>query len=102
MFFHPRFILLIFIFWIAFELIEINIATNRRAEIVEWKLDTDMMKFKKSCDVHLFSHDIIDFRWEQGILFSPVCTILFAIISFRLFCRRLIVNFTEDGPRGNV
>jgi len=52
-------------------------AISGRAEIVEWKLDTDMMMCKKSSDAHLFSHDIIDFRGKQCILFSPICTTLF-------------------------
>ena len=36
-----------------------------------------MMMCKKSSDAHLFSHDIIDFRGKQCILFSPICTTLF-------------------------
>ena len=56
-------------------------------QIVEWKLDTDMIKCKKSCDAHLFSHDIIVFRGKQCRVFSPICTILFgngAIVPFIL------------------
>ena len=52
-------------------------AISGRAEIVEWKLDTDMMMCKISSDAHLFSHDIIDFRGKQCILLSPICTMLF-------------------------
>ena len=39
---------------------------------------------------------------------SAYCFLLYArrylaiMLSFRLFCSRLIANFTEDGPRGNV
>ena len=39
---------------------------------------------------------------------SAYCFLLYArrylatMLSFRLFCRRLIANFTEDGLRGNV
>ena len=69
-------------------------------EIVEWKLDTDMMMCKKSSDAHLFSHDIIDFSAQ---CFLPYAQCYLAIAqSFRLFCRRLNANFTEDGPRGYV
>jgi len=44
-----------------------------RAEIVEWKLDKNMMKSKKSCNAHLFSNDIIYFRGKQCRVFSPIC-----------------------------
>ena len=62
-------------------------AISGRAEIVEWKLDTDMMMCEKSSDAHLFSHDIIDFRGKQCTVFSPICTMLFgdcAIVPFIL------------------
>ena len=75
-------------------------AISGRAEIVEWKLDTEMMMCKKSSDAHLFSHDIIDFSAQ---CFLPYARCYLAIAqSFRLFCRRLNANFTEDGPRGYV
>ena len=72
-------------------------------EIVEWKLDTAMMMCKKSSDAHLFSRDIIDFRGRQCILLSSICTTLFGnYVIVSPLCSRLIANFTEDGPRGNV
>ena len=49
-------------------LVSLAKAISGRAEIVGWKLDTDMMMCKKSSDAHLFSHDIIDFHGKQCIL----------------------------------
>ncbi len=73
--------LIIFIVWkfrdCFYLLASLAKAISGRAEIVEWKLDTDMMICKKSSDAHLFSHDIIDFRGKQCRVFSPICTILF-------------------------
>ncbi len=83
--------LITFIFWKfrdCFHLLaSLAKAISGRAEIDEWKLDTDMMMCKKSCDAHLFSHDIIDFRGKQCTVFSPICTMLFgncAIVPFIL------------------
>ena len=59
-----------------------------------------MMMCKTSSDAHLFSHHIIDFSAQ---CFLPYARCYLAIAqSFRLFCRRLNANFTEDGPRGYV
>ena len=83
--------LIAFIFWKFrdwfYLLASLAKAIPGRAEIVEWKLDTDMMMCKKSSDAHLFSHDIIDFRGKQCTVFSPICTMLFgncAIFTFIL------------------
>jgi hypothetical protein len=50
--------LIIFIFWkfrdCFYLLASLAKAISGRAEIVEWKLDTDMMKCKKSCDACSF------------------------------------------------
>ena len=73
--------LITFIFWkfrdCLYLLASLAKAISGRAEIVEWKLDTDMMMCKKSSDAHIFSHDIIDFRGKQCTVFSPICTMLF-------------------------
>ena len=67
--------LIIFIFWkfrdCFYLLASLAKAISGRAEIVEWKLDTDMMMCKKSSNAHLFSHNIIDFRGKQCTVFSP-------------------------------
>ena len=83
--------LIIFIFWkfrdCFYLLASLAKAISGRAEIDEWKLDTDMMMCKKSSDAHLFSHDTIDFRGKQCTVFSPICTMLFgnrAIVPFIL------------------
>ena len=74
--------LIIFIFWkfsdCFYLLASLAKAISGRAEIGEWKLDTDMMMCKKSSDAHLFSYDIIDFCGKQCLLFPPICAMLFA------------------------
>ena len=96
--------LIIFKFWkfrdCFYLFASLAIAISGRTEIVEWKLDTDMMMCKKSSDAHLFSHDIIDFSAQ---CFLPHARCYLAIAqSFRLSCRCLNANFTGDGPRGYI
>jgi len=73
-------------------------AISGRAEIVEWKLDTDMMKCKKSCNAHLFSNDIIYFRGKQCRVFSPICMHDF-IWQLR---NRSVYFVVVYGPRGYI
>ena len=94
--------LITFIFWkfrdCFYLLASLAKAISGRAEIVEWKLDTDMMKCKKSCNAHLFGNDIIYFRGKQCRVFSPICMHDF-IWQLR---NRSVYFVVVYGPRGYV
>ena len=99
--------LIIFTFWKfrdCFYLLDLLAkAISGRAEIVEWKLDTDVMVCKNQAMLIYLVMTSLIFAGSSAQCFLPYARCYLAIAqSFRLSCRCLNANFTGDGPRGYI